>query len=303
MAAPAGPESDEHSRNSCSYTASSMRLSCVCTILSRGMGCPADASCRFPFRDVHPPHRTRRYEPALIRSMSLPTSRPAPSRTLPVHAIHPVGLAILHATVALLQCLRVDVMRQGRQPLARMLRASSAILSISVPMYSHLRCGPCRLLEVFIASSPSLLRHCPASTVLCEDPTSPSCLAPSLVIACRPYSIAEGNAGISRVAAPYPCQACQGLRPREIPSLALSVSRMLPSGQAKAIGFPIRLYFGAQHLQLLLSARLLLCLRLGGPVAVPHQAEYRWLARPCRTGFAPLYVKATYARPHCLAQS
>ena len=66
----------------------------------------------------------------------------------------------------------------------------------------------------------------------------------------------------------------------------------------KTIGFPIG-YFGAQHLQLLLSACLLLRLRLKKPVAQfpPRLSTGGWLGLSGRDSH-PLYVKATYARPH-----
>ncbi len=76
---------------------------------------------------------------------------------------------------------------------------------------------------------------------------------------------------------------------------------MLPSGQAIPSAPPCW-YFGAQHLQLLLSARLLLCLRLKNPVArlPPRLSTGGWLGLSGRDSH-PLYVKATYARPHCQA--
>ncbi len=131
-----------------------------------------------------------------------------------------------------------------------------------------------------------------------------SCLAPSLVIACRPYSIAEGNAGSPELPLHTHVKRAKAYDPGEIPSprpLGFQDAAFWPG---KAIGFPIRLYFGAQHLQLLLSARLLLCLRLGGPVArpSPRLSTGGWLGLAGRDSL-PLYVKATYARPHCLAQS
>jgi len=53
----------------------------------------------------------------------------------------------------------------------------------------HLLCGTCRLLEVSIASSPSLHRHCPTSLVLFDDPTSRFPFDSLTYSACRSYSI------------------------------------------------------------------------------------------------------------------
>ena len=75
---------------------------------------------------------------------------------------------------------------------------------------------------------------------------------------------------------------------------------VLPSGQIIPSASPFR-YFGAQHLQLLLSACLLLCLRLKKPVTwfPPRLSTGGWLGLSGRDSH-PLYVKATYARPHYL---
>jgi len=60
---------------------------------------------------------------------------------------------------------------------------------VPFPCPFHLRCGPCRLLEVSIASSPSLHRHCPISQVLFDDPTSRLPFDSLTYSACRSYSI------------------------------------------------------------------------------------------------------------------